>query len=333
MVTIAVDAMGGDHGPRVTIPAVLSSLQKFPDLHIHLYGQRSKLDPFLSQSPASSRLKVIHADQYVANGERPTSALRKRQSSMRLSLDAIREGQVAGMVSAGNTGALVACSRYVLKTLLGIDRPALAAKIPSAKGHSIMLDLGANVECDSENLLQFALMGSMVSKVLDGVKEPAVALLNIGSEEIKGNEEIRLANALLREVDNLNYIGYVEGDDIYTGVADVIVCNGFVGNVALKTSEGLLQFMATVIRSAFKKNLLTRISGFLALKILEGLKDSFNPDIKNGGILLGVQGVVVKSHGKAEEQAFEQAIETTYRLCKKQLLEKISTELDSGYQY
>lgn len=329
MVTIAIDAMGGDHGPRVTIPAAIACLEKFPDLQIHLYGQRAKIDPYLNQVTASTRLKVFHAEEVVACGERPSAALRKRQSSMRLALESVRDGHSSGFVSAGNTGALVTLGRYVLKTLLGIDRPALIAKIPNSRGHSFMLDLGANVECDTENLLQFAAMGTTLSKILDGNKRPKVALLNIGSEEIKGNEEIRLANSLFKDIEGINYIGYVEGDDIYKGLADVIVCNGFVGNIALKTSEGLIQYIADVIRQGFKKNILTRVLGFLALPVLEKLKEGFKPDIQNGGILLGVQGVVVKSHGKSTSEPFQNAIATAYVLAKKQLLEKVTEELEN----
>ncbi len=329
MITIAVDAMGGDHGPRVTVPAVIGCLEKYPDLQIHLYGQRAKLDPFLNQVTATTRLKVFHAEEIVACAERPSAALRKRQSSMRLALDSVRDGKAHGMVSAGNTGALVTSARYVLKTLLGIDRPALVARLPNHRGHSYMLDLGANVECDTENLLQFAAMGSTLCKVLDGKAKPKVALLNIGSEEIKGNEEIRLANALLKENDHLNYIGYIEGDDLYRGTADVIVCNGFVGNIALKTSEGMLQYVAEIIRTGFKKNLLTRTLGWLALPVLERIKEGFNPDIHNGGVLLGVQGVVVKSHGKSQSGPFQNAINTAYLLAKNQLLEKVSEELEA----
>lgn len=328
MVTIAVDAMGGDHGPRVTVPAVISCLNQYPDLNILLYGQRAKLDPYLNQVPATTRLKVLHAEETIACGEKPSAALRKRQASMRLALEAVRDGSAQAIVSSGNTGALVTLGRYVLKTLLGIDRPALVAKIPNREGHSLMLDLGANVECDTENLLQFAAMGSTLSKVLDSTAKPKVALLNIGTEEIKGNEEIRLANSLLKEMDHLNYIGYIEGDDIYRGQADVIVCNGFAGNIALKTSEGLVQYVADVIRNAFKKNLLTRTIGWLALPTLERLKDQFNPDIRNGGILMGVQGIVVKSHGKSQQTPFEQAIGTAYTLAKKQLLEKVADEFE-----
>ena len=331
MVTIAVDAMGGDHGPRVTVPAVISSLEKNPDLNISLFGSRAKLDPFLNQVTANSRLTLIHTDETVTSGERVSSALRKRQSSMRLAIDAVRDADAQAVVSAGNTGALVSISRYVLKTLLGIDRPALVARLPQLKGSSYMLDLGANVESDSENLHQFALMGSAFSQVLDGTKQPKVALLNIGSEEIKGNEEIRLANSLLKEMGELNYIGYVEGDDIYKGLADVIVCNGFVGNIALKTSEGLIQYIADVIRKSFKRNLMTRFVGLLALPVLEKLKDSFSPDIQNGGVLLGVQGVVVKSHGKSQSEPFENAISMAYTLAKKQLLEKVSDELEADF--
>jgi len=328
MVTIAVDAMGGDHGPRVTVPAVISSLEKFPDLHIQLYGNRAKLDPFLHQVNASSRLKVIHTEEYVASGERTSSAIRKRQSSMRLAIDAVRSDEAQGVVSAGNTGALVAISRYVLKTLLGIDRPALVGRLPHVKGHSYMLDLGANVECDSDNLQQFAVMGSAFAHILERNESPKVALLNIGSEEIKGNEEIRLANAMLKESQAVNYIGYVEGDDLYKGLADVVVTNGFAGNIALKASEGLVQYVSQVIRKAFQKNLFTKLIGLIALPVLDKLYMSFEPHLKNGGVLLGVQGVVVKSHGKSQAAAFSTAIESAYQLAKHSLLDKITDKLE-----
>ena len=328
MVTIAVDAMGGDHGPRVTVPAVLSSLEKHPDLHIELFGNRAKLDPFLNSSVASSRLTVIHTDEMVSSGERTSSALRKSQSSMRLAINMVREEKAQAMVSAGNTGALVAISRYVLKTMLGIDRPALIGRIPHAKGFSYMLDLGANVECDSENLHQFAVMGSAFCSALSDKKTPKVGLLNIGSEEVKGNEEIRLANATLKESEIINYIGYIEGDDIYQGVADVVVTNGFSGNIALKTSEGLVKYVSNIVRDAFNKNWMTKIIGLLAMPILEGLYKGFEPHLKNGGVLLGVQGVVVKSHGKSQEQAFQTAISNAYTLSKNELLQQISDSLD-----
>ena len=328
MVTIAVDAMGGDHGPRVTVPAVISSLEKFPDLHIQLYGNRAKLDPFLHQVNGNSRLKVIHTEEFVASGERTSSAIRKRQSSMRLAIDAIRSDEAQGVVSAGNTGALVAISRYVLKTLLGIDRPALVGRLPHVKGHSYMLDLGANVECDSDNLHQFAVMGSAFAHILERNKSPKVALLNIGSEEIKGNEEIRLANAMLKESEEVNYIGYIEGDDLYKGLADVVVTNGFAGNIALKASEGLVQYVSQVIRKAFQKNLLTKLVGLIALPVLDKLYMSFEPHLKNGGVLLGVQGVVVKSHGKSQAAAFSTAIESAYQLAKHSLLDKITDKLE-----
>jgi len=328
MVTIAIDAMGGDFGPRVTAPAVISSLEKFPDLHIKLYGHRAKLDPYLHQVTASARLEVIHTDEQVTNGEKTSAALRKRQSSMRLALDAVRSEQAQAMVSAGNTGALVALSRYVLKTLLGIDRPALIARLPNVRGYSYVLDLGANVECDSENLHQFALMGCAYARVMGAGKSPKVGLLNIGSEEVKGNEEIRLANASLKESDVINYVGYVEGDDLYKGVVDVVVTNGFAGNIALKTSEGFVLYVTHTIRRAFAKNIFTRLVGFMAIPILESVRKSFEPDLKNSGVLLGVQGVVVKSHGKSQQSAFCQAIENAYTLAKNDLLDQISDQLD-----
>jgi len=328
MVTIAIDAMGGDHGPRVTVPAVISSLEKFPDLHILLYGNRAKLDPYLNKVAASSRLKVVHTEEYVASGERTSSAIRKRHSSMRLAIDSVRDQTASAVVSAGNTGALVAISRYILKTMLGIDRPALIGRVPTVRGFSVVLDLGANVECDSENLHQFALMGSAFAKALGLNANPSVALLNIGSEEIKGNEEIRLANAVLKETETVNYIGYVEGDDLYKGLADVIVTNGFAGNIALKASEGLVKYVSLAIKEAFKKNMLTKMVGLMATPILDRLYMSFEPHLKNGGVLLGVQGVVVKSHGKSQEAAFSTAIESAYKLSKNKLMDQITDLLE-----
>jgi glycerol-3-phosphate acyltransferase PlsX len=329
MVTIAVDAMGGDFGPRVTVPAVVSSLKKYPDLNIQLFGNRAKLAPYLQDAVANSRLTIVHTDVVVTSGERISSALRKRMSSMRMAIDLVREDKAQAMVSAGNTGALVAISRYVLKTMLGIDRPALIGRIPNEHGYSYMLDLGANVECDSENLHQFAVMGSAFCSALSKKKSPRVALLNIGSEEVKGNEEIRLTNANLKHSDAINYIGYVEGDDIYKGLADVIVTNGFSGNIALKTSEGLVRYASVVIRDAFKHSLYSRVIGLFALPLLERLYRNFEPHLKNGGVLLGVQGVVVKSHGKALEDAFGVAISNAYVLSKNNLLQQISDRLDN----
>ncbi len=247
---------------------------------------------------------------------------------MRLAINLVREEKAQAMVSAGNTGALVAISRYILKTMLGIDRPALIGRIPHERGFSYMLDLGANVECDSENLHQFAVMGSAFCSALSEKKSPKVALLNIGSEEIKGNEEIRLANASLKESEVLNYIGYIEGDDIYKGLADVVVTNGFSGNIALKTSEGLVKYVSIIIRDAFKQSIFHKMIGLLAMPILEKLYLGFEPHLKNGGVLLGVQGVVVKSHGKSLELAFETAISNAYTLSKNQLLKQISDRLD-----
>jgi len=328
MVTIAIDAMGGDFGPRVTVPSVLSSLEKFPDLNIILFGHRAKLDVCLHKITASSRLEIMHTDQQVSAGEKISAALRKKESSMRLALDAVRDERAQAMVSAGNTGALVAISHYVLKMLLGIDRPALVARLPNIRGFSYMLDLGANVESNSENLYQFALMGSAFARVMGLQGSPKVALLNIGSEEIKGNEDIRLANSILKESDLIDYVGYIEGDDIYKGVVDVIVTNGYSGNIALKTSEGLMRYVTQVIQQSFSRNLFTKLIGLMAVPILEKARQQFEPELKNSGVLLGVQGIVVKSHGKSQQDAFSKAIESAYTLAKNDLLDQISDHLD-----
>lgn len=311
---IAVDAMGGDHGPHVTVPAAVSLLREVPDLTVLLVGDTAAIEPLLSLLSTSDRARItlVHTDEAVTMDDKLVTALRvKKRSSMRLAIEAVRDGAAHACVSAGNTGALMALGRFVLKTLPGIERPAIMTALPTQTGHVHMLDLGANVDSEPEHLLQFARMGALVAEALDG-RTPRVGLLNIGEEEIKGNDLIKATNALLREAD-LNYIGYVEGDGIFAGDADVVVCDGFVGNVALKASEGVARMIGTMIRRQINRNLLTKAVGALALPIWKGLRRDMDPGRYNGASLVGLNGLVIKSHGSADSASFAQACRVAVR--------------------
>lgn len=302
--------MGGDFGPRCIVQASIACLAEYPSLHLVLVGQASLLEDLIAQNPGvdRARLHVEHASEVIAMDERPAQALRgKADSSMRVALDLLRDGRVQACVSAGNTGALMALSRYLLKTLPGIDRPAMVAAIPTQAGCCHLLDLGANVDCSAEQLYQFAVMGAVAAQAL-GIARPRVALLNVGTEEVKGNQQVKLAAGLLRQADGLNYIGFIEGDGLYRGDADVVVCDGFVGNILLKSSEGLATMVSARIEALFKQGPISRLVGFLALPLLRRLRAELAPAQHNGASLLGLQGVVVKSHGAAGVEDFKSAI-------------------------
>lgn len=312
LVTLAVDAMGGDHGLAVTVPAVAKMLSRHDHLHIILVGQPELLNDALSQAGIAShaRLTIQAASEVVAMDDPLPVALRqKKDSSMRVAINMVKEGRAQAAVSAGNTGALMAVSRFVLKTLPGVDRPAICTAIPTTQGHCHMLDLGANVDSEPEHLLQFALMGQSLVSAVDGIKQPRVALLNIGEEDIKGNEQIKDAAALLRNMEGINYVGFVEGDGIFVGEADVVVCDGFVGNVSLKTMEGVAKMLGNMIREEISGSWLHRLSALLALPLLKGLKKRMDPDLYNGASLVGLNGVVVKSHGGTSVAGFVSALE------------------------
>lgn len=303
--------MGGDSGPRSIVQASIACLAATPSLHLTLVGQAPLLEELIARHSGvdRSRLRVVNADEVIAMDERPSQALRgKPDSSMRVALGLLASGQVQACVSAGNTGALMALSRFVLKTLPGIDRPAMIAAIPTQRGYCQLLDLGANVDCSAENLYQFAVMGAVAAEAL-GVPQPRVALLNIGTEDIKGNQQVKLAAALLQAARGLNYIGFVEGDGVYRGEADVVVCDGFVGNILLKSSEGLATMIGARIESLFKQSVFTRAVGALALPMLKRLRADLAPARHNGASFLGLQGIVVKSHGAAGVQGFQSAIQ------------------------
>jgi len=310
-ITVAIDCMGGDHGPHVTVPAALGFQRRQPDVDIVLVGLRDAIEAELTARGASlgPRLRVQHASEVVAMDEPPASAMRlKKDSSIRIAANLVKSGGAHACVSAGNTGALMAISRFVLKTLPGIDRPAIAFALPNMRGtYTYMLDLGANVDCTAEILLQFGIMGAMLVAAVEHRERPSVGLLNIGVEDIKGNETVKQAADLLR-ASGLNFYGNVEGDDIFKGTTDVVVCDGFVGNVALKASEGVARMMAAALREEFTRNPLRRLAALAALPVIKAFRQRMDPRRYNGGSLLGLRGIVIKSHGSADVFAFEQAL-------------------------
>jgi len=328
-ITIAIDAMGGDHGPHVTVKAALNILQREGDVNFVLVGLEDAINAELKlrRAQVGTRLRVHHASEVVKMDDSLTVALRtKKDSSMRVTADLVKRGEADAGVSAGNTGALMAVSRFVLKTLPGIDRPAIASTLPSHTGSTYMLDLGANVDCTSEHLLQFGIMGVALCAAIEHKERPSVGLLNIGEEEIKGNDVAKQAGELLKS-SGLNFYGNVEGNDIYKGTVDVVVCDGFVGNVALKSSEGLAKLIAEVLRREFKKNLMTRLAGLIALPVIRAFKRKMDPRRYNGASLLGLNGVIIKSHGSADVFAFEQAILKAVEEVRGGLLRRIADQI------
>ena len=328
-ITVAIDAMGGDHGPHVTVPAALRCLARNELLNIVLVGPMDALEAEFKarRRQIEPRLRLHHASEVVAMDEAPAYALRnKKNSSLRLAIDLVKSGEADACVSAGNTGALMATAKFVLKTLPGIERPAIATTMPTRKGRVLMLDLGANVECTAQQLLQFGIMGAMLVAATEHRPDPSVGLLNVGTEDIKGSDMVKEAADLFR-ASHLNFHGYVEGDDIYRGTTDVVVCDGFIGNVALKTSEGLVRMLAVLLREEFSRNLLTRLAGLIALPVLNAFKRRVDPRQYNGATLLGLRGVVVKSHGGADRFAFEQAIDTALREVQNSVLKRITEQI------
>lgn len=309
-ITVAIDAMGGDHGPRVTIPAALALLQQDSELKVILVGLADAIEAELRAQKVkpNSRMTIHHASELVLMDESPQSALKnKKDSSMRVAINLVKDGIADACVSAGNTGALMATARFVLKTLPGIDRPAIAGVLPSKVGMTHMLDLGANADCTPEHLLQFAIMGSVLVSCVRNKANPTVGLLNIGSEDIKGNEVVKQTAELLK-TSHLNFHGNVEGDDIYKGTTDLVVCDGFVGNVALKTSEGLANLMGSFLKEEFKRNLITKLMALISMPVLSAFRKRLDPRCYNGASFLGLRGIVVKSHGGADAFAFRHAI-------------------------
>jgi glycerol-3-phosphate acyltransferase PlsX len=330
--TISIDAMGGDYGPEVTIPASLDCLKNNPDLKLILVGDEAVIKQLLPQELADyqDRLTIHHASQCVGMDESPSKALKnKKDSSMRVAINLVRDGHADACVSAGNTGALMATARFVLKMIPGIDRPAIISTLPSIYGHTHVLDLGANVDCTAEHLFQFAIMGNELVKAVEGIDGPKVGLLNIGEEDMKGNEQVKSAAKLL-ENSSLNYIGYVEGNSLNAGhiKVDLIVTDGFVGNVALKSIEGAAKMIGSALKEAFGKNILTKLVGLIAYPVLKSFKQRIDPRLYNGASFLGLRGLVIKSHGGADVLAFRTAIQLAEVEVQKDVTRKISEQVE-----
>jgi len=326
--------MGGDHGPHVTIPAALAVIAEREDANLILVGLRDAIETELSTHNArpGPRLRIHHASEVIAMDEPVASALRnKRDSSMRVALNLVKTGEAQACVSAGNTGALMAISRFVLKMLPGIERPPIATLLPTMRGHVTVLDLGANVDCTPHDLLQFGVMGATLVAAMEHKDRPSVGLLNIGEEDIKGNETVKRAADLLRG-SGLNFHGNVEGDDIYKGTTDVVVCDGFVGNVALKTSEGLAQMLGMFLREEFARNVFTKAAALIASPVLNAFKRRVDHRRYNGATLLGLRGVVIKSHGSADVVAFEHAIRRGIDAVQSGVLRRISERVATAEQ-
>jgi glycerol-3-phosphate acyltransferase PlsX len=334
-VTLSIDVMSGDHGLSVTVPAALSCLEQIPALHVVLVGDQPLIEAELRRLKAAKsdpRRRIHHASEVVGMDEAPTKALRnKKDSSMRVAIDLVKDGAAQAMVSAGNTGALMATAKFVLKTLPGIDRPAIVSAIPSVSGHVHMLDLGANAECTSEQLFQFAVMGSALITAMQGKPQPRVALLNIGSEEIKGNDVIKGAAALL-QASSLNYIGFVEGDGIFLSDVDLVVCDGFVGNVALKTGEGVAKMIRQFLKDEFTASFLNKLAAVAAMPALKALGKRIDPRHYNGASFLGLSCTVVKSHGGADAVGFANAIRVGVREVELDVPRRISVLLGQTLQ-
>ncbi len=328
---IAIDAMSGDHGPGVTVPASLRALEKYPKLKLILVGDEQILGDELTRHGGQwgERLGLQHASQVVGMDEAPSSALRgKKDSSMRVAINLVKDSTAQACVSAGNTGALMATGRFVLKTLDGIDRPAIITSMPTINGHVHVLDLGANVDSPAEVLFQFAVMGSVLVGAVDNNPSPTVGLLNIGEEEIKGNEQVKDAAKLI-SASSLNYIGFVEGDDINKGTVDVVVADGFVGNVALKSIEGVAKMISHIMKQEFKRNIFTKLAALVALPVLTAVRRRIDPREYNGASLVGLRGIVIKSHGSADEFSFSTAIGEAVLEVEKNVPEKIREQLGS----
>jgi glycerol-3-phosphate acyltransferase PlsX len=321
--------MGGDHGLRLCLPAALKSLSQFHDLDITLVGDQSAIQSELIRLKIDSdNLRIVHAADTVQMSDKPSVALRRKpQSSMRVAIDLLHQREVDAVVSSGNTGALMAIGCYVLKTLPGIDRPAICSSVPTLQGHCYLLDLGANVDSSAENLQQFAIMGSAMCSAVDGITRPRVALLNIGEEDIKGNEQVKLAGKLIDDNEQLNYVGFIEGSELFQGNVDVVVCDGFVGNVALKVCEGTAGYISSVLEAEFSSTLFSRFRALLVRPILKRIVHKLNPEQYNGASFLGLQGVVVKSHGHSSAEGFQYAIAQAYTEVRGGMLKSLDNQL------
>ncbi|HNS45204.1 MAG TPA: phosphate acyltransferase PlsX [Alphaproteobacteria bacterium] len=330
VLTIALDAMGGDKGPDAVIPGAALALSENPSLRFMIFGDEQKIRPLLDKFPAVEQAStIIHTDHFITADEKPAAALRNgRNSSMRLAINAVAEKQADCVVSGGNTGALMAMAKMVLKCLPGIERPAIASLLPTMGRETVMLDLGANLECDSEMLVQFAILGSVYSRAVRGHEQPTVGLLNIGSEDMKGHDEIKMAATILSQIKFPGkYVGFVEGNDIPMGKVDVVVTDGFTGNVALKTAEGVSKLIGDMLKKSLKKSPLAMLGAFLAKGALMSLKNEMDPRYYNGGMFLGLNGVCVKSHGGMDEVGFANAIKYAAQLAARNFNVRVAAEI------
>jgi phosphate acyltransferase len=329
--TIALDAMGGDLGPDMVVPGAALSAIRHPDIRFLLFGDRARIAPLLERhAKLKERCEIHHTDVFIAMDAKPSQALRqgRGKSSMWQAIDAVRRGEAQAAVSAGNTGALMAMARFILKTLPGISRPAIAAIWPTLRGESIVLDVGATIGADAKQLVEFAVMGEAMARCLFGVEKPAVGLLNIGVEEIKGVEQVKEAGRLLRGLRlPLEYVGFVEGDDIGKGTVDVVVTEGFTGNIALKTAEGTAKQIATYLKLVLSRTLLSKLGALLASGAFAALRDRMDPRKHNGGVFLGLNGVVVKSHGGTDALGFATAVDVAIEMVRNDLVNKITTDM------
>ena len=331
-VRIAIDAMGGDHGASMLLPGAEISLIRHPDIEYLLFGNSEVVEPLLAKMPVlKAKSKFVHIEVSIRMDDKPSQALRygRWKSSMWLALDAVKKGEADVAVSAGNTGALMAMSRFNLKMIEGIDRPAIAAIWPTLKGESVVLDVGASIGADAAHLINLAAMGSSMARVLFDIEKPTVGLLNIGVEEVKGLEEVREAGQMLREgqFPHFDYQGFVEGDDIGKGVVDVVVTEGFAGNIALKTAEGTARQFGQYLRSAMNRTLMSRLGYLLARRAFRTLREKMDPQKANGGVFLGLNGIVIKSHGGADSEGFASAIDLGFDMVRYELLAKIGQSL------
>jgi glycerol-3-phosphate acyltransferase PlsX len=329
--TIALDAMGGDNAPQSVLNGANLARKRFPQVRFLMFGDEARLAPMLDRLPRLKKVTNLrHTDQMVTDDAKPSVALRGgRGSSMRLAIDAVQEGEAAGVVSAGNTGALMAMSKFVLKTLAGIDRPAMASFFPTMRGESVMLDLGANIECTDDNLVQFAVLGEVFARTVLGLMRPTVGLLNVGSEEVKGNDAVRAAAARLKEMSlPIDFHGFIEGNDIGAGTVDVIVADGFTGNIALKTAEGTAKLYSEFLRQAFRSSTVSKLGYLLARPALRKLRKRVDPRRYNGAVFLGLNGIVIKSHGGSDSLSFATAVGVAVDMAVNGFLDTIRGELE-----
>lgn len=328
--TIALDAMGGDGAPDVVVEGANMASERYPDVHFRFYGDEARLKPLIGHFPKlADSSSVHHTDAVVSSEDKPSQALRKaRGSSMGLAIDAVRDGEAEGVVSAGNTGALMALSKIALRMLPGITRPAIATIVPNSRAECVMLDLGANISCDARNLVEFAIMGEVFSRSVLGLTQPTIGLLNVGEEDLKGHEYIRQAAAMLRELSlPIEFHGFVEGDAVWSGAVDVVVTDGFTGNVALKTAEGIARMYAGFLRKAFSSTLFSRIGYFFARGAIGRLRTRLDPRRYNGAMLLGLNGIVIKSHGGTDAFGFANAIGVAVDMIRGGFSDRIKEEM------